>query len=43
MDAQVPILTRDQLQAIPDAEWPHSQIDFIYEAFMERIKTAAAP
>lgn len=42
LDAQVPIVPRDQLQAIPDADWQAHNTEFIYESFMDRIKAAAA-
>ncbi|HXE06409.1 MAG TPA: prolyl oligopeptidase family serine peptidase [Acidobacteriaceae bacterium] len=42
LDAGVPVIPRDQLQAVPDVEWQAHKLDFIYESFMERIKSAAA-
>ncbi|HWB32355.1 MAG TPA: prolyl oligopeptidase family serine peptidase [Acidobacteriaceae bacterium] len=42
VDANVPLIPRDQLQAIPDADWQTHKADFIYPSFMDRIKAAAA-
>jgi hypothetical protein len=42
LDVQIPILPRDQLQSVPNAEWQAHKPDFIYESFMYRIKAASA-
>jgi dienelactone hydrolase len=41
LDAGVPNLTREQLQAIPDAEWQQHKANFIYESWVERAKAAS--
>jgi dienelactone hydrolase len=42
LDVQIPILPRNQLQSVPNAEWQAHKRDFIYESFMDRIQAASA-
>ncbi len=41
LDAAVPNIPRDQLQAVPDAEWQQHKDDFIYESWVKRAEAAA--
>lgn len=36
LDAGVPAIPREQLQAVPDAEWQQHKSDFIYESWVDR-------
>ena len=39
LDAGVPAIPRQQLQAVPDAEWQQHKPDFIYESWVDRALT----
>jgi dienelactone hydrolase len=41
LDANVPAIPRDDLQAVPTAEWQQHKNDFIYESWVERAQAAA--
>jgi dienelactone hydrolase len=41
LDVGVPAISRDQLQAVPDAEWQQHKNDFIYESWVERARAAS--
>ena len=41
VDVSVPHLIRDQLQAVPLAEWEQHKADFIYDSWVERARAAA--
>ncbi len=41
LDAGVPSLTREQLQAVPTSEWEQHKSDYIYESWVERASAAA--
>ena len=41
LDAGVPAVPREQLQAVPDAEWQQHKSDFIYESWVERARAAS--
>jgi hypothetical protein len=41
LDAGVPAIPREQLQAVPDAEWQQRKSDFVYEAWVERARAAS--
>ncbi|HEY4379494.1 MAG TPA: prolyl oligopeptidase family serine peptidase [Acidobacteriaceae bacterium] len=41
LDAGVPNLTREQLQAVPTAEWEQHKGDYVWESWVERAKAAA--
>jgi hypothetical protein len=41
LDANVPAIPRDQLQAVPNAEWQQQKSDFIYESWAERARSAS--
>jgi hypothetical protein len=41
LDAGVPAIPREQLQAVPDAEWQQHKVDFIYESWVERARAAS--
>ena len=43
LDAGVPAIPRDQLQAVPAAEWQQHKPDFIYESWVDRARTASPP
>jgi hypothetical protein len=41
LDVGAPAISRDQLQAVPDAEWQQHKNDFIYESWVERARAAS--
>jgi hypothetical protein len=41
LDAGVPAIPRDQLQAVPAAEWQQHKPDFIYESWVDRARAAS--
>jgi dienelactone hydrolase len=41
LDTGVPYLSRDLIQAVPDAEWEQHKADFIYESWVERARAAS--
>jgi pimeloyl-ACP methyl ester carboxylesterase len=41
LDASVPNLSREQLQAVPTGEWEHHKNDFVWESWVERAKAAS--
>lgn len=41
LDVGVPAIPRDQLQAVPDAEWQQHKSDFTYESWVERARSAS--
>jgi dienelactone hydrolase len=41
LDADVPNLTREQLQAVPTGEWEQHKGDFIWESWVERARAAS--
>jgi dienelactone hydrolase len=41
LDVGVPAIPRDQLQAVPDAEWQQHKNDFTYESWVERARSAS--
>jgi dienelactone hydrolase len=41
LDAGVPAIPREQLLAVPDAEWQQHKSDFIYESWVDRARAAS--
>ena len=41
LDAKVPAIPREELQAVPDAEWQKHKSDYIYESWVEHARAAS--
>lgn len=41
LDARVPNVTREALQAVPSEEWERQKSDFVWESWVERARAAA--